>query len=172
MVFNEKCIAGSNFNDIADILPSREDVCIDVRVLRLWKVHAFLNPTETSSIEMVLVDKKMNLRWKMVLMSQYENGSPSLKKSYFKRQRKSTKNSLSTFVETLVYSRRKSCVKRKLNFDDGGDDVVSKTKPSKSCWVMLVVVRINEMLGYACGCVVVGGRIADSVVICFFSCCV
>ncbi|WJX53712.1 hypothetical protein P8452_39678 [Trifolium repens] len=125
---------------------------------------------------MVLVDKKMNLRWKMVLMSQYENGSPSLKKSYFKLQRKSTKNSLSTFVETLVYSRRNNCVKRKLNFDDGGDDVVSKTKPSKSCWVMLVVVRINEMLGYACGCVAVGGRITDSVtdsvVICFFSCCV
>jgi hypothetical protein len=70
----------------------------------------------------------------------------------------------------LVYSRRKSCVKRKLNFDDGGDDVVSKTKPSKSCWVMLVVVRINEMLGYACGCVAVGGRITDSVVICFLVC--
>jgi hypothetical protein len=61
MVFNEKCIAGSNFNDIADILPGREDVCIDVRVLRLWKVPAFLNPTETSSIEMVLVDKKVTI---------------------------------------------------------------------------------------------------------------
>ncbi|KAK2383634.1 hypothetical protein QL285_071067 [Trifolium repens] len=101
------------------------------------------------------------------VFSQYENGSPSLKKSYFKRQRKSTKNSLSTYVETLVYSRRKSCVKRKLNFDDGSDDVVSKIKPSKSCWVMLVVVRMNEMLGYACGCVAVGGRITDSVIICF-----
>ncbi|WJX46020.1 hypothetical protein P8452_32857 [Trifolium repens] len=101
------------------------------------------------------------------VFSQYENGSPSLKKFYFKLQGKSTKNSLSTYVETLVYSRRKSCIKRKLNFDDGGDDVVSKTKPSKSCWVMLVVVRMNEMLGYACGCVAVGGRITDSVVICF-----
>ncbi|KAK2397627.1 replication protein A 70 kDa DNA-binding subunit C [Trifolium repens] len=31
---------------------------IQVRVLRLWKVSAFLNPSETSSIEMVLVDEK------------------------------------------------------------------------------------------------------------------
>jgi hypothetical protein len=61
MVFNEKCSAGSKFNDIADKLPGREDVCIDVRILRLWKVPAFLNPTETSSIEMVLVDKKVTI---------------------------------------------------------------------------------------------------------------
>ncbi|KAK2402471.1 replication protein A 70 kDa DNA-binding subunit C [Trifolium repens] len=59
MVFNEKCSAGSKFNDIADKLPGREDVCIDVRILRLWKLPAFLNPTEASSIEMVLVDKKV-----------------------------------------------------------------------------------------------------------------
>ncbi|KAK2362138.1 SPX and EXS domain-containing protein [Trifolium repens] len=59
MVFNEKCSAGSKFNDIADKLPGREDVCIDARILRLWKVPVFLNPTETSSIEMVLVDKKI-----------------------------------------------------------------------------------------------------------------
>ncbi|WJX73216.1 hypothetical protein P8452_57025 [Trifolium repens] len=38
MVFNEKCSAGSKFNDIADKLPGREDVCIDVRILRLWKI--------------------------------------------------------------------------------------------------------------------------------------
>ncbi|GAU33421.1 hypothetical protein TSUD_21140 [Trifolium subterraneum] len=31
---------------------------IKVKVLRLWKVPAFLNPNEFSSIEMVLMDEK------------------------------------------------------------------------------------------------------------------
>jgi hypothetical protein len=47
------------FDDIADILPGKEDVRINVRVLRLWKVPAFLNPSESTSIEMVLVDQKV-----------------------------------------------------------------------------------------------------------------
>ncbi|KAK2409944.1 replication protein A 70 kDa DNA-binding subunit [Trifolium repens] len=58
MVFMEKTTSEMNFDDIADILPGKENVCINVRVLRLWKVHAFLNPSESSSIEMVLVDQK------------------------------------------------------------------------------------------------------------------
>jgi hypothetical protein len=59
MVFMEKTTSEMNFDDIADILPGKENVCINVRVLRLWKVHAFLNPSESSSIEMVLVDQKV-----------------------------------------------------------------------------------------------------------------
>jgi hypothetical protein len=39
-----------------------------VRVLRLWKVPAFLNPTETSSIEMVLVDKKVTVIFTIFLL--------------------------------------------------------------------------------------------------------
>ncbi|KAK2392725.1 hypothetical protein QL285_066056 [Trifolium repens] len=39
MVFNEKCSAGSKFNDIADKLPGREDVCIDVRILHEFEVE-------------------------------------------------------------------------------------------------------------------------------------
>ncbi|KAK2397209.1 replication protein A 70 kDa DNA-binding subunit C [Trifolium repens] len=46
------------FDSIAEILPDKETVRIQVRVLKLWKVPAFLNPAETSSIEMVLVDEK------------------------------------------------------------------------------------------------------------------
>jgi hypothetical protein len=59
MVFMEKTTSEMNFDDIADILPGKENVFINVRVLRLWKVHAFLNPSESSSIEMVLVDQKV-----------------------------------------------------------------------------------------------------------------
>jgi hypothetical protein len=50
------------FDSIAEILPDKETVRIQVRVLKLWKVPAFLNPTETSSIEMVLVDEKV-INW-------------------------------------------------------------------------------------------------------------
>jgi hypothetical protein len=49
------------FDSVAKILPNKETVRIQVRVLRLWKVHAFLNPTETSSIEMVMVDEKVSI---------------------------------------------------------------------------------------------------------------
>ncbi|MCI75510.1 hypothetical protein A2U01_0096779, partial [Trifolium medium] len=46
MVFNEKVSVDSKFVDIADILPDKENAVIKVRVLRLWKVPAFLNPCE------------------------------------------------------------------------------------------------------------------------------
>ncbi|GAU39160.1 hypothetical protein TSUD_147820 [Trifolium subterraneum] len=61
MVRNDGLKVDEMFNDVADILPGREDVQIKVRVLRLWKVSAFLNPIETSSIEMILVDEKFPL---------------------------------------------------------------------------------------------------------------
>jgi hypothetical protein len=49
------------FHNVADIFPGREDAHIKVTVLRLWKVPAFLNPIETSSTEMKLVDEKVSV---------------------------------------------------------------------------------------------------------------
>ncbi|GAU30100.1 hypothetical protein TSUD_55840 [Trifolium subterraneum] len=46
------------FDHVADILPGKENVPIKVRVIHLWKVPAFLNPSESSSLEMVLIDEK------------------------------------------------------------------------------------------------------------------
>jgi hypothetical protein len=53
------------FDSIAEILPDKETVRIQVRVLKLWKVPAFLNPAETRSIEMVLVDEKV-IDWMLI----------------------------------------------------------------------------------------------------------
>ncbi|GAU33294.1 hypothetical protein TSUD_279690 [Trifolium subterraneum] len=39
-------------------VPGKENVCIKVKVIRLWKVHTFLNPSKFSSVEMVLMDEK------------------------------------------------------------------------------------------------------------------
>ncbi|KAK2360832.1 replication protein A 70 kDa DNA-binding subunit [Trifolium repens] len=58
MVCNEKWKVDAKFDDVADILPGKENVHIKVRVLRLRKFPAFLNPCEFSSLEMVLVDEK------------------------------------------------------------------------------------------------------------------
>jgi hypothetical protein len=48
------------FDDVVDILPGKEDFRIRVRVVHLWKVPAFLNPSESSSLEMVLVVEKVS----------------------------------------------------------------------------------------------------------------
>jgi hypothetical protein len=61
MVFNESCSVDGKFDDIADLIPSKENVSISGRVLRLWKVPTFLNPFETSTIEMVLVDQRVKV---------------------------------------------------------------------------------------------------------------
>ncbi|KAK2398932.1 replication factor A protein [Trifolium repens] len=58
MVYNEQATVDSKIDDVADIASGRDNFCIRVRVVRLWKVHAFLNPSEYSSIEMVLIDEK------------------------------------------------------------------------------------------------------------------
>jgi hypothetical protein len=47
------------FDVVAEIMPNKGFVRIKVRVLRLWKVPAFLNPSEISSIEMILIDEKV-----------------------------------------------------------------------------------------------------------------
>jgi hypothetical protein len=51
------------FDDVADILPGKEDARIRVKVVRLWKVLAFLNPSKSSSLEMMLVDEKVKFIW-------------------------------------------------------------------------------------------------------------
>ncbi|WJX75824.1 non-specific serine/threonine protein kinase [Trifolium repens] len=39
----------SKFEDVADLLPGKENVRIKVRVVRLWNIPAFINPSETNS---------------------------------------------------------------------------------------------------------------------------
>lgn len=47
-----------SFDCLADIVPGCENWRIQVRVLRMWEVPAFLKPDETNSLEMVLIDHK------------------------------------------------------------------------------------------------------------------
>ncbi|KAK2388831.1 replication protein A 70 kDa DNA-binding subunit C [Trifolium repens] len=58
MVYNEKADVESRFDCVADIASGKDNFSIRVRVVRLWKVPAFLNPSEYSSLEMVLIDEK------------------------------------------------------------------------------------------------------------------
>ncbi|GAU20037.1 hypothetical protein TSUD_381290 [Trifolium subterraneum] len=51
------------YDYVADIVIGKENVPIKVRVLRLWRVHVFLNLSEFSSIEMVLVDEKVSFSY-------------------------------------------------------------------------------------------------------------
>jgi hypothetical protein len=61
MVFSEieNASGDSKFDCIADLMPDKDNLRVRVRILRLWKVPAFLNPLESSSMEMVLVDDKV-----------------------------------------------------------------------------------------------------------------
>ncbi|WJX34417.1 hypothetical protein P8452_22535 [Trifolium repens] len=64
-----------NFDDVADLLPGNENVNIRVKVLRLWRVPAFFNHSETNSVEMVLiVDKggKIHASIRKQLVSMFE----------------------------------------------------------------------------------------------------
>jgi hypothetical protein len=45
MVYNEKANVDSNFDDVADIASGKDNFYIRVRVVRLWKVPAFLKPS-------------------------------------------------------------------------------------------------------------------------------
>jgi hypothetical protein len=60
MVFNEQSSVDSKCVDVADILPGKEDSSIKVRVVRMWKAPGFLNPSETNSLELVLIDAKVS----------------------------------------------------------------------------------------------------------------
>ncbi|WJX95496.1 hypothetical protein P8452_76809 [Trifolium repens] len=58
MVYNEQKSVNQNCVDVSDILPGKENASIKVRIVRMWKAPAFLNPSETNSLEMVLIDSK------------------------------------------------------------------------------------------------------------------
>ncbi|KAK2365938.1 replication factor A protein [Trifolium repens] len=76
MVYNEKAVVDSKFDDVADIASGRDNFCIRVRVVRLSKVPAFLNPSEYGSLEMVLIDEKggkIHASIKKQLMYMYES---------------------------------------------------------------------------------------------------
>jgi hypothetical protein len=49
------------FDNLADLLLGKENVRIKVRVIHLWKVPAFLKPSEYISLEFVLVDEKVGV---------------------------------------------------------------------------------------------------------------
>jgi hypothetical protein len=63
---------------------------------------------------------------------QSEGGDLSPVNSVFRLQTKNTGKSLPTYVERLVYYKRKNCVKRKLNFDVDVEHPVVKKKTSTS----------------------------------------
>ncbi|WJX13181.1 hypothetical protein P8452_03602 [Trifolium repens] len=58
MVYNEKRKVELEVDDLADILAGKENVRIRVQIVRLWKVPSFVNPSDSISLEMVLVDEK------------------------------------------------------------------------------------------------------------------
>jgi hypothetical protein len=60
MVYNEQKNVDENCVDVSEILPGKENASIKVRIVRMWKAPAFLKPTETNSLEMVLIDSKVS----------------------------------------------------------------------------------------------------------------
>ncbi|MCH91194.1 replication factor A protein [Trifolium medium] len=54
------------FDSLADIVATKESWSIKARVLRFWKIPTFLNPRETSSIDMVLLDESTNYPYKLI----------------------------------------------------------------------------------------------------------
>ncbi|KAK2379067.1 replication protein A 70 kDa DNA-binding subunit C [Trifolium repens] len=67
MVYNEKEKIDSKFDDVAEILPGKENVHIKARVIRLWKLPAFINLCESNLLELVLIDEKVRVLrlWKV-----------------------------------------------------------------------------------------------------------
>jgi hypothetical protein len=59
-VFKEQRHVDAKYVDVCGILPKKENGQIKVSVVLVWKVPAFVNPTETSSLEMVLIDGKVS----------------------------------------------------------------------------------------------------------------
>jgi hypothetical protein len=65
-------------------------------------------------------------------VSNFGSESPCAGTRSFRRCAKTSKVPFSTTVESIVYSRRKSCIKRKLNFDQSVDDVGANKKVAKT----------------------------------------
>ncbi|KAK1414857.1 hypothetical protein QVD17_30618 [Tagetes erecta] len=49
-----------HFNLFNELDVAREDYTLKVRIIRLWRQPMFRNPTETYSIEMILLDEEGN----------------------------------------------------------------------------------------------------------------
>lgn len=50
-----------NFDCLSDVVSEKDSWRVVVRVVRLWEVPIFLNPKQTSPIEMVMVDEKVHI---------------------------------------------------------------------------------------------------------------
>jgi len=51
-----------SFDCLFEIVPGKDTLRIKLQIVRIWEVPTFLKPdqTKTNSLEMVLIDKKVN----------------------------------------------------------------------------------------------------------------
>jgi hypothetical protein len=52
--------SGRKFDMLSEIVDGKENIRIKVRVIRMWNVPTFLNPSETNTVELVFVDEKVS----------------------------------------------------------------------------------------------------------------
>jgi hypothetical protein len=52
--------SGLKFDMLSEIVDGKENIRIKVRVIRMWNVPTFLNPSETNTVELVFVDEKVS----------------------------------------------------------------------------------------------------------------
>jgi hypothetical protein len=57
----ENRLVDDSFDNQANLLLGKVNMRIKVRVIHLWKVPAFLKPSEYSSLEFVWVDEKVGV---------------------------------------------------------------------------------------------------------------
>jgi hypothetical protein len=60
--------------------------------------------------------------------------------------RKVSRHGMSTYVEKFVYSKRKSCVKRRLTFDESDEEVGKRVKLSKGSQDVDVYDHLSSLL--------------------------
>jgi hypothetical protein len=61
MVYNEKLNLESKFDAVADVVPGHENFRLKVSVVRMWTVPAFLNLSESVSLEAGSVRSPRNI---------------------------------------------------------------------------------------------------------------
>jgi hypothetical protein len=71
MVYNEKLNVESKFDDVADIVPGKENFRINARVVRMWKVPHSSISSSPSRLRWCLLMKKYDI-WNP-FMSSIEN---------------------------------------------------------------------------------------------------
>ncbi|GAU48009.1 hypothetical protein TSUD_188800 [Trifolium subterraneum] len=81
MVYNEKDKLGVKFVDVADSDAAKYNLCIKVRVIRMWKVNVFGDPSDFSSLEMVLGDDKGGKSMQLLGSNLFICLSPSLRRA-------------------------------------------------------------------------------------------